>query len=144
MSVTPSEILATATILMSPFSGEEISPEANLRGSASRAYYAALHAADLSLPDDLAPTADDRKSKSSHQAIIDSVVLWSKAIRPGRTEAISVARNLALLRRVRKQADYVIGTNFSLQEAADALKTARMIIQSAERAGRQAIEALSA
>ena len=141
MSVNPNEILATATKLAAAQASGDPALESDLRSCASRAYYAALHAADMSLPADISPSQEDRKGKQSHQAVIDALVLWSKSIRPGRSEAIVVARNLPKLRTVRKRADYAITADFNPAEAVLALKTASATIASAERAGRQSTEA---
>jgi len=136
MSITPNQILALAKELCDVVEGDQ-AKEVALRCSTSRAYYAALHAADDSLPADLALTRADRKGKSSHQAVIDKVVAWSKAVRPGRTEAIFVARNLSRLRDLRKAADYSTGDDFTAEEAATALKIATDTVERAGRANAQ-------
>jgi uncharacterized protein (UPF0332 family) len=138
MSATPSEVFELASSLLK--SGVDGVPtgEVTLRCSASRAYYAALHAADLSLPSDLTIKAGDRKGKSSHQAVIDAVIVWAKAIRPGRTEAGTVARNLVKLRNFRKKADYHLESGFTENEAAEALEIAAATLESATRAARMA------
>lgn len=144
MSVTPDQILATAVMLGASTDSGVCPCESDLRSCISRAYYAALHAADLALPADLVPTATERKGQSSHQAVINSTVLWAKSIRPGRTEAIAVARNLPKLRSARKRADYDLDTDFTAEEAVSVLRTAQSTLASASRAGSQATAALSA
>lgn len=137
MSVTPEDILNTALFLAGNDDDEFQTSESNLRSAASRAYYAAMHATDISLPDDLALSDEDRHSKDSHKAVVDAVTLWAKAIRQGRTEAGVVARNLPRLKNTRKKADYRIGENFSNAEAQAALVTAKTTIESAYRAAKQ-------
>lgn len=138
MSTTADEIIGLATNLLQVVDG--VSPdEATLRCSTSRAYYAALHAADRSLPDDLTVTAEQRRGRSSHQAIIDAVVRWAKSTRPGRTEAITVARNLPKLRDARKNADYNMRSDFTLDQATAALRIAVLTVQSATRAAERSL-----
>lgn len=137
MSVTPAQLLQLANRLAAVTEAGSVE-EVALRCSTSRAYYAALHAADDSLPADLAMTLAERRGKSSHQAVIDKVVAWSKAIRPGRTEAIFIARNLTRLKDLRKQADYATGDNYSESDAQIALSLAREILDRAGRANAQA------
>jgi uncharacterized protein (UPF0332 family) len=140
MSVTPQEILNTATLLASESSSGEAPCEANVRSSISRAYYAALHAADQALPSDLSPTDAERKSQSSHQAVIDATSRWARALRPGRMEAVNVARNLSKLRAARKRADYALHIDMELNDASSALRTATSTLLSAARAAGQATE----
>lgn len=133
MSVSPTDIVNLASgLLLSD--GASVITEAALRCSTSRAYYAVLHAADEALPDDLALTAADRKGRGSHQAVIDATVLWSKAVRPGRSDAITVARNLAKLRSARKRADYNVEDNFTVEDAIEALRVAKITVECAARA----------
>ena len=136
MSIQPNQLLDLASRLMDVPSESE-RQEVDLRCSTSRAYYAALHAADDSLPPDLALTLSERRGKSSHQAVIDKVTIWSKGCRAGRTEAIFIARNLARLRDYRKKADYGTDRNFSFEEALSALKLARETVARATRAVEQ-------
>jgi uncharacterized protein (UPF0332 family) len=139
MSTSVKEIIQFASGLI-----DENNPtppdEVTLRCSTSRAYYAALHAADLSLPPDLALDTAAKKGRSSHQAVIDAVVLWARAIRPGRTDAIFVARNLPKLRDARKRADYNIEDEYTVEEARTALKAAIQTVESAARAAQRAEE----
>jgi len=139
MSSTPNEILDLACKLALSSDGTDVN-EVTLRCSTSRAYYAAMHAADESLPADLSPSAAERKSKSSHQAVIDAVLKWANEIRPGRTEARTVARNLPRLRDARKRADYKISEVFTLRDAESALRIARSTLQSAARAAEMSVE----
>lgn len=138
MSVTHMDVLETARRLS--ISGiVDVDPcESDLRSVASRAYYATLHATNDSIPPDLQPSNSDKDGKSSHQVIIDAVTQWSKSVRPGRSEARIVARNLPKLKHLRKKADYLLKVDFTLQEASSALHTATITIASAVRAGEQA------
>lgn len=143
MSIQPSQLLELAgRLIEAPCESER--QEVDLRCSTSRAYYAALHAADDSLPSDLALTIAERRGKSSHQAVIDRVTLWSKGCRAGRTEAIFIARNLARLRDYRKKADYGTDHNFSFEEASSALRLARETVARATRAVEQAVAQIPA
>ncbi len=139
MSLSPEEILQYAEALIAPATGDR-SAEVVLRCSTSRAYYAALHAADECLPADISPGLAERKGRSSHQAIIDAMILWSKAVRPGRSEARVVARSLPRLRDARKKADYKVMEDYTIHEADSALFIAKQIIISATRAAQQAAE----
>lgn len=138
MTITHNDILATAKRL-SVVLVDGVGPsESDLRSVASRAYYATLHAASDAIPEDLQPSEEKIFGAGSHKAIIDAVILWSKSVRPGRSEAIVVARNLAKLKHARKKADYFLNQNFSVHDADTALRIAILTIDSAERGGRQA------
>lgn len=139
MSISPIDIFHTASALATPDVGASCN-EADLRSAASRAYYAALHAADQSIPMALKPTDIERCTKGSHQVIIDAIVLWSKGAYQGRSDARDMARNLTKLKTVRKKADYLIGEDFSEQEAANAIVTANGILQNAESATRLCLQ----
>lgn len=137
MSSTPTEVLDLATRLLDNSIGTN-PDEVTLRCSTSRAYYAALHAVDDALPEALSPTASERKSKSSHQAIIDATILWAKRPGDGRMEAISLARNLPKLRNARKNADYKMTVDFTFEEAKEALRVAQLTVAGAVRAADRA------
>jgi uncharacterized protein (UPF0332 family) len=137
MSTTVSEIIGLASSLVECDTDKTVN-EAMLRCAASRAYYAALHAAGQSLPPDLMVSTEAKKGRSSHQAVIDAVVFWAKSVRPGRMEAGKVARNLPRLRDTRKKADYELGQEFSVAEAMTSLKIATATIESANRASERA------
>lgn len=135
MSCKPEDFLVVAENLLAE---EAPRSEAMFRSAASRAYYAALHAADMALPVDLEPSSAERKGKGSHQAVIDAMTKWGKAIRPGRSEAIAVARNLPRLKTVRKLADYGLADSFTLEEARHSIRVSAATIASATRAASQA------
>lgn len=137
MSSTPTEVLDLATRLLDDSNGI-IPDEVTLRCSTSRAYYAALHAVDDALPESLSPSTSERKGKSSHQAIIDAAVRWAKRPGDGRIEAISLARNLPKLRNARKNADYKMVVDYTLQEAKEALRVAQLTVAGAIRAAERA------
>jgi len=103
MSVTHQQIMETAVRLAGDSALGRLVCESDLRSSASRAYYASLHAAFVALPLDLAPDSSARSSGSSHMVLIDAVTLWAKSIRPGRSDARVVARNLQRLKNIRKK-----------------------------------------
>jgi len=137
MSTSVKEIIELAESLLE--SVQESSNEAVLRCSTSRAYYAALHAASLSLPDELQVSTEEKKGKSSHQVVIDAIVLWAKSLKPGRQEAITMARNLPKLKDARKHADYRLKADFTVEDARQSLKVAIATIDSAERASKRTL-----
>lgn len=144
MTITYADVLGTAQRLSVSLIADQDPCESDLRSVASRAYYASLHAAMDALPLDLQPSEAESTGKSSHQAVIDAVIRWSKSVRPGRTEAIFVARNLTRLKQVRKKADYFIQQDFSVTEAKTALHVAVQTVANAERAGQKAKVVLTA
>lgn len=133
MSIEPKDFLATATKLHS----SEGNTEADLRSAASRAYYAAIHASQHCLPFDLAPSASELRAKGSHQAVIDAVDTWAKAVRTGRMEAQMLARKLRRLRDIRKTADYQLDIDFMISESQFALKDASTVLDEAAHAVRK-------
>jgi uncharacterized protein (UPF0332 family) len=136
MSTSVTEIIGFAQELL------EVPPESPvseviLRCSTSRAYYAAMHAASQALPQELQLSFDEKRGKSSHQIVIDAVVLWGKSIRPGREAARIVARNLPRLKDARKHADYRLDEDFSPEHARRTLSLAIATVDSAQRAAEQ-------
>lgn len=138
MSVSTRDIIDLAQSMLEP-SAEQPITEATLRCSTSRAYYAALHSASQSLPPERQLTGEEKRGKSSHQAVIDAFISWAKSLEPGRQEAIVVARNLPKLKDARKSADYRLKSDFTLTAAQQALKIALATIDSAERAGQRSV-----
>jgi hypothetical protein len=108
MSITPADIFNVAESLGK--AAVEKDCEATRRSSASRAYYAAMHATLAVIPDDLAPTAAEVKGKDSHSVVSDAVLKWANQVRNGRSEARVLARKLPKLKYVRKCADLLICT----------------------------------
>lgn len=135
MSVSPSEIFGVADTLCKTATEKDC--EASRRSSASRAYYAAMHATLLVIPDDLAPAEADFRVKDSHTVLNDAVFKWANQARPGRTEARILARKLPKLKYVRKCADYQIWDNFTATQASDALRAAAEIMRTADEAKRK-------
>lgn len=138
MSVTHQQIMETAIRLAADSAVGGLVCESDLRSSASRAYYASLHAAFVALPADFAPDSSVKSSASSHMVLIDAVTLWAKSVRPGRSDARVVARNLQRLKSIRKKADYEISEMFPVEHASDALTIAAETIVCADRAGASA------
>lgn len=130
MSIEPKDILATAQKLHE--GGADT--ESDLRSAASRAYYAALHAAHLALPNDLTPSVSELRSDGSHEAIIRAVDVWAKAVRNGRNEAKLIERNLRSLKSIRKTADYELTGNFLISKSLRAITDAKEVLVDAARA----------
>jgi uncharacterized protein (UPF0332 family) len=130
MSIEPKDILATAQKLLE----SAIPTESDLRSAASRAYYAALHASHIVLPNGLAPSASELHGKSSHEAIISALDVWAKAPGTGRDEAYTMWRNLKRLKATRKTADYTLENDFSIIDSQFAIKNAIEVLAKAARA----------
>lgn len=137
MSITHGQILQTAVDLAKVVLDDGSCCEASMRSSTSRAYYAALHAAMLSLPQEFALTLNEIKSANSHEAVSNKLIIWGKSFTAGRTEAQIIARELPTLKKLRKKADYRIDADFTEVEAINALSRARKLIASAELARSQ-------
>lgn len=111
--------------------------EADYRSAASRAYYAAFHEADAALPADFAPSEAERRGKSSHEIIIDACRTWGNSLVPGRDLARQISRDLARLKRTRRDADYLLSQDFSKDQAVDAVLVADTLCQRAHDAQRK-------
>lgn len=135
MGISASDILGVAERLSNEASSQDC--EASRRSAASRAYYAALHAAVAVLPADLALSNAEAKGKDSHSAVSDALAKWAGQVRNGRSEARVMARKLPRLKQVRKVADYRIWEGFTTEQTADALKEAATIIGAAAEASRK-------
>ena len=129
MSVSYSEIFDVATTLSKQRDAEGGPCEASLRSAASRAYYAALHAAISTIPDQFMPTEAELESKDSHKTIIDAVAAWGNSLTPGRTEAKMMGREFPRLKRLRKNADYGISSDFTTVETDEAIARATKILR---------------
>jgi uncharacterized protein (UPF0332 family) len=88
------------------------------RCAVSRAYYAALHQANL-LFEKVKPAAD---GESSHAEIIGRVKSYSAQQLPGRMYASEIAKALPRLRRIRNSADYDLSQSFLQEQCDDVLK----------------------
>lgn len=106
MSCAPQDFLNFAKAL--DLNGDEI----NRRNANSRAYYAAFHAVSQSIPDRLDPN-----SNRSHQDLQEAIERLSKQPGNGRLEANRLAQNLPLLKKARKQADYQLAADISVEQA---------------------------
>jgi uncharacterized protein (UPF0332 family) len=135
MAVTPSQIFSLATALHLR-EVEAKDAESYLRSAASRAYYAAYHAANDAVPEQLQPNEADRRGKESHVSVQVALEIWAKGAYQGRSEARAMARDLPKLKHIRKHADYLLLSEFRRSDADVALTTARAIINSAENAKR--------
>lgn len=134
MSVTHADIYQTAVTLSTTLLPDGTCCESNLRSSASRAYYAALHAAMVSLPDQFSVKQSQTQSGSSHEAVNDAMTRWGKSMTPGKTEAQIIARGLPALKKLRKRADYRLDEDFPAADAQEAISRANKLIRSSEYA----------
>lgn len=134
MSICSSDIFDVATHLISQKELDGSQCEAKLRSAASRAYYAALHAALEVVPEEFFPSETELNSRDSHKKIFDAVAAWGNSVTPGRTEAKAIGRELPRLKRLRKTADYGIECAFSSGDAEEALARASRILENAELA----------
>jgi uncharacterized protein (UPF0332 family) len=120
MSVTPQDILQTATRLACL----ESQTESDSRATVSRSYYAALHGVNNCLPGRV-----QTEQKNSHEQVISKADAHGKSLKPGRTEAKEVTRNMYLFKKMRKMADYDIENEFDQSEAQDALSLCASILE---------------
>lgn len=129
MSVLYGDIYDVATFLVGQKTSDGTCCEASLRSAASRAYYAALHASLKAVPIEFFPTEAELNARDSHNKILDAIVAWGNSTTPGRTEANAIRRELPRLKRLRKTADYSIDSDFSENEAIEALARSSRILQ---------------
>ena len=122
--MSPEEFIETAERLL-----VEPSKEADRRSAVSRAYYGALHASRDSVPHSFAPTVAELSRGETHKAVIDSLARWGKAAAPGRTDAQRAARNLAVLKKARKDADYEIADPVNSRNVASCVGDSRKILK---------------
>jgi uncharacterized protein (UPF0332 family) len=135
MSICPNEIFAVAESLSQSAIAEN--SEACRRSSASRAYYAAMHAAMAIIPNDLTPSEAELKGMDSHKAVSDALTRWAGQVRNGRSQARFMARKLPKLKQTRKHADYKLGVGFAAEVLIEALKDAAEIMEAAAEAERK-------
>lgn len=124
MSIVAIDFLKTAETLFS--AGET---EADYRSVASRAYYAALHEANATVPESHAPSDLQLRSKSSHESIIGALQVWGNSLTAGREQARHASRELSKLKRTRIEADYDLHGEFNQAMADEALSFARQIFR---------------
>lgn len=108
-----------------------IANEVQFRACVSRAYYAALHASRASFK-----VKSGTNIQSSHQGLIDELVLRSKAPGQGRSQAAIVAKHLPKLKRLRVQSDYELESTPTAHDVARALQTAEQILVACNEAER--------
>ncbi|WP_147297934.1 hypothetical protein [Trinickia dinghuensis] len=122
--MSPEEFIETAERLL-----VEPCKEADQRSAVSRAYYGALHASRDSVPRPFVPTEAELSRGETHKAVIDSLARWGKAVAPGRTGAQQAARNLAVLKKARKDAEYEIADPVDSHNVASCVVDSRRILK---------------
>ncbi|MBA4382957.1 MAG: hypothetical protein C0406_10365 [Sideroxydans sp.] len=123
MSTAPSEILGTANKLLAM---SEIT-EADARAAISRAYYAALHTVSQCFN-----SASLAHVANSHEQIIGLADCHGKSIKPGRTEARLVARDMFIFKRLRKFADYEVDETLGKTDAQRAIALCQSILENCQ------------
>jgi uncharacterized protein (UPF0332 family) len=116
MPSSPHEVLALAEEIADKCKGE-----AALRSAASRAYYAALMAAQATIP---SLTNDG----PTHERIIRSCVKYGQGANPGRRASSEMAGLLEKVKVIRTEADYYLETEFTQRQYKDALVQARRVL----------------
>lgn len=123
MSCVPTDFFDLARRL-----AQESASEAELRCAISRAYYSALHSADIVFP----KGANDfrREGESSHTEIINRVYSYSvqKPFLPGRTHAAVIAKHLNRLRRERNSADYNLDIGLGYSAATSVIERVQCVL----------------
>lgn len=115
MPVEALEFLRVAKRLLEGSPGE-----IDRRCSISRAYYAALHTLDLTLPAGAAGTGPGRADgESTHMVIIDRARQLGVSRLPGNSAAVQLARLMTKLRRSRNEADYDLKLTIGSRETED-------------------------
>lgn len=125
MPVSPAEILQLSRELQA-MDGSEVLQRCVI----SRAYYATLHATDLTFPRTEGSVRID--GESSHAEIISRAVVFGKSVKLGRTSAALVAQALPRLRKFRNHADYRLHEPLSAREYADVVVRAERVLQLCE------------
>jgi hypothetical protein len=124
MSVQPVDLLELSKQLMTLESGQN---ECVRRCVVSRAYYAALHAVDLTFPQAAGGARID--GESSHAQIIGRAVARGNQVAAGRTSARMIANMMPRLRRFRNAADYRISENIDNREYLDVVARAQKVLE---------------
>ena len=106
--------------------------EVTRRCAVSRAYYAALHRANLVF-EKVKPTAD---GESSHAEIIGRVKTYSAQPLPGRMYASEIAKALPRLRRLRNAADYDLDSPFEAGTTMDVLQRVSHVLEKCDDVAR--------
>lgn len=120
MSVTPDEFLTYAVCAATPTANEF-----DLRNSASRAYYAAFHCclAERSR----CPSLSDSEIRGSHDKLYARFNLIP-ASEPKSGDLKAMAYLAKMMKSVRHDADYDIGSSFSADDAKQQLRDARKVV----------------
>lgn len=132
MGTTPAEFIETAKRILTASVGES-----DCRAVISRAYYGALHEADGITPPEFAATLEERRSDSSHRAIIGGLQKWGNSITSGRLEARQLERVLKRMKGYRQKADYELHRDMNLDDAKDMLLLAESVQQHAHEVERK-------
>jgi uncharacterized protein (UPF0332 family) len=119
MSTTPREILETSRRLVVL----ENLTEADFRAIASRAYYAALHGVKQCFS-----VENSLSQQNSHESIIGYADAYGKSVKPGRTEARQITRDMYLFKKRRKFADYEIDDTFQSEDANNSISLSSLIL----------------
>ncbi len=122
MSVQPIDLLQLSKQLMTLNSGKD---ESVKRCVVSRAYYAALHAVDLTFPKKI----PRMNGESSHAEIIGRAVARGNQIAAGRMSAKTIANMMAKLRRFRNFADYNISEEIDDGDYIDIVARAEKVLK---------------
>lgn len=101
--------------------------EAFHRSAVSRAYYAAMHRVVSALPPEFALNEAERRSGSSHEAVIQALTAWGKSVTPGRQNARYASYKLPKLKAARKHADYVLNMDVTQEMANEAIDWAEEV-----------------
>jgi uncharacterized protein (UPF0332 family) len=102
MTVKPRDLLDQAIALQNG------AGELDARTAISKAYYAALHRAAETTPNEYARPTD---SGGSHERLIASIERLANSAHAGRTPARELARLLRQMRKARTEADYDLDRN---------------------------------
>lgn len=123
MPVQPFDLLQLSKQLMTLNAGQD---ECVKRCVVSRAYYAALHAVDLTFAKaEISARVD---GESSHAEIIGRAVARGNQVAVGRTSARTIANMMPRLRRFRNAADYRISENIDEREYLDVVARAQKVL----------------
>lgn len=128
MAIHPNDIFALAIRLK-----DQGSSEADLRSAVSRSYYAALLSADYVIPERDASLSKD--GESSHVKIIARVQAHGggPTPKPGRSEAIQMAKLLPKMKRDRVIADYHLHATVTQETCDEALRRAEVVMEHCAR-----------
>ncbi|WP_321785890.1 hypothetical protein [Paraburkholderia sp. J94] len=121
--MTPEEFIDTAERLLC-----EPASEADRRSAISRSYYGAFHACIASIPREYTPARDRVMSSESHRAVVDALTGWGARLVSGRTVASQVSRELAVLKKARRHADYDLTRTLNERDVGSCVRQSRKIV----------------